>query len=156
MTGFSIVVEIQSPPDRVWTALCDVERWPEWTRSMTSVELPDPAPLALGCRALNHQPWLRPTWWRVTELDEAGKVFVWVGRTPGVRAVGGHSIETIPSGSRVALTLRFSGLPGPLVIALSMPAIPYCHVIALEPAGRRGSPTGSRRLRPFPRKAFCD
>ena len=50
MTHFSIAVEIQAPPDRVWAVLRDIERWPEWTPAVTSNQRVDRGPLALGSR----------------------------------------------------------------------------------------------------------
>jgi uncharacterized protein YndB with AHSA1/START domain len=35
---FAISIEIATPPDRVWAVLSDIEKWPEWTPSITSIE----------------------------------------------------------------------------------------------------------------------
>jgi len=37
VTSFSIVVHIKAPPEKVAAVLFDVERWPEWTSTMTRV-----------------------------------------------------------------------------------------------------------------------
>ena len=47
---FSITTEVDAPPEVVFAVLSEVERWPEWTPTVTRVErLGDAgAPLALG------------------------------------------------------------------------------------------------------------
>ena len=35
--GIEVVVGINASEERVWAALTEVEHWPEWTSSMTSV-----------------------------------------------------------------------------------------------------------------------
>ena len=37
MTHFSVTVDIPAPPDRVWAVIADVERWPEWTPTVTRI-----------------------------------------------------------------------------------------------------------------------
>ncbi len=107
MTHFSIAVEIQASPDRVWTVLRDIERWPEWTPTVTSIQRLDRVPLAVGSRARIRQPKLPPAEWQVTELDE-GRSFTWVTRSPGVRVTARHWVEPKEGGSRVTLSLQFS------------------------------------------------
>jgi len=114
MTDFGIEVEIQAPPAVVWEIMRDVERWPEWTPTVTSVRLLNGAPLAVGSRALIRQPKLAPAKWRVTELDEPGRSFAWVSWGPGVRVVARHWVEACGEGSRAKLSLRFSGVLGGL------------------------------------------
>ena len=108
MTAFSYAVSINAPPQRVFAVLCDVERWPEWTRTMTSVQRLDRGPFAVGSSARIVQPKLRPAVWRVTELDE-NHGFTWVARSPGVRMRAGHLVDASGDGSRVALSFEVSG-----------------------------------------------
>jgi uncharacterized membrane protein len=117
MTHFSITVEIQAPPGRVWAVMNDFKRWPEWTPTVTSIEPLDPGTPAVGSRLRIRQPKVPPAVWQLTELDE-GRSFTWVTRRPGVRATGRHWVEASGGGSRATLSLEFSGLLGPLVARL--------------------------------------
>ena len=114
MGNFRYTAEVFALPERVWAALLDVERWPEWTPTVTSLQRLDAGPLAVGSRARIRQPKLRPAEWQVTELDEGARSFTWVTRSPGVQVTGGHSVEADGGGSRATLSLQFSGLLGPL------------------------------------------
>jgi len=118
MADFEIAVEIAASPGAVWAVLMDVERWPEWTPSITSVQRLDAGALSVGGRTRILQPKLRPAVWQVTELDEKSGVFTWVSRSPGVRVTGRHRVETAPGGSRVTLSTEMSGLLGPLMARL--------------------------------------
>ena len=118
MTNFDTSLEIQAPADQVWRVLLDVERWPEWTSTMTSVEKADPGPLAVGSRAYVRQPKLRPGWWQVTDLDEQQHIFTWVTRSPGLQIAGRHEVARSSNGSRLMLAIQFSGLLGPLLARL--------------------------------------
>ena len=117
MTEFATAVEISAPPEQVWAVMSDIERWPEWTDSVTRIERLDPGALAVGHRARIRQPRLLPAVWRVTAL-EAGRGFTWVTRSPGLRATGGHWVEPAAAGSRAQLTLRFDGILAGLVARL--------------------------------------
>ena len=114
MTAFRIAVDIAAPPERVWAVLYDVERWPEWTPTVTRLERLDPGALAVGSRARIRQPRLPPATWEVTELVE-GRSFTWVTRSPGVRVTARHGVEPAPHGARATLSLKFSGALGALV-----------------------------------------
>ena len=35
---FETTVEINATPEQVWNTLIEVERWPEWTASITKIE----------------------------------------------------------------------------------------------------------------------
>jgi hypothetical protein len=110
---FSTTVEISAPPSRVSSVLNDVERWPEWTPSVSRVVTLSSGPLHVGSRVRVHQPKLPPAWWRVTELSPAG--FTWVSVAPGVRVTARHTVTAIPSGSSVTLSICFEGPFGGLL-----------------------------------------
>jgi hypothetical protein len=115
MSEFKFVVEITATPFHVWSTLLDVERWPEWTQSVTSVERLDDGPLAIDSRVRILQPRLIPAVWRVTELDPANRVFIWRTGKPGVRLTATHRIDRTDQGARVTLTLAYGGLLGPFM-----------------------------------------
>ncbi len=108
MKRLESVIDIQASRERVWEILVDVERWPEWTPTVLSVQREDSGTLSVGSRAYIRQPKIRPAWWEVTEL-EAPRSFTWISRSPGVRVIGGHVIEAVNGGSRLKLSLEFSG-----------------------------------------------
>lgn len=88
----SIVVEIDATPERVWEVMSDVERWPEWTETVTAVTRLDADSLGLGSRVKIEQPKLPATEYVVTEFDP-GQGFTWVATGPGVRTTARHRIE---------------------------------------------------------------
>jgi uncharacterized membrane protein len=118
MADFRYVVEIQAPPSRVWSVLLDVERWPEWTTSVIRVKRMDFGPLTLGSRTRIQQPRLAPAVWKVTSLDEVQHTFSWASRATGTRIVAVHLVEKHGTGSRVTLSLFYSGVLGPLMARL--------------------------------------
>ena len=112
MRDSRIDAETAAPPQVVWAVVCDVERWPEWTASMSSIRLLDPGPLAAGSRAAVVQPKLKPATWRVTEFDEQRMIFTSASSGPGVVASGMHVVEPRGTGSRATLSLHFAGMLG--------------------------------------------
>jgi uncharacterized membrane protein len=111
---FEDSVTIDAAAARVWAVYSDVERWPEWTASVTSVELLDPGPLRVGSRARIRQPRLPVAEWTVTDLDE-GRSFTWVARGPGVRTTGTHLVEPDGDRARATAVLEQGGPLGPVV-----------------------------------------
>ena len=113
MRHFSITVDIAVPAGRVWAVMSDVERWHEWTPSITRVTLLRKGALAVGSRALVRQPKFPPALWRVTELVP-GRSFTWVSVAPGLRVIGRHAVELTVNGTRAVLTLELKGMVGGL------------------------------------------
>ena len=68
-------IRINASPDVIWETLADVERWPEWTRSVRAVELLD-STLAVGHRVRIRQPKLPSLVWTISEV-EPGVSFSW-------------------------------------------------------------------------------
>jgi len=118
MTHFQSTIDIQAPAGRVWAALRNIERWSEWTPTITSIRLLDPGPIAVGTRAIVRQPKLLPARWQVTEVDE-GREFTWITFGPGIRVAARHLVEGAASYSRVTLSVDFSGPLAPLAARLT-------------------------------------
>jgi uncharacterized protein YndB with AHSA1/START domain len=114
---FNVAFHIDAPPERVFAVLCDVERWPEWTSSMTRVQRLDRGTFGIGAKARVIQPKLRAATWQVTELQE-NRSFTWVAQSPGVRIKAGHFVEAEGGGSRGSLSLEFGGFLGPIAARL--------------------------------------
>jgi len=113
MRRFTRGVDIVAPPEHVWVVMSDIERWHEWTPSVTSVRRIGNRPFAVGCRVLIRQPRFPPAFWRVTAL-EPGRCFEWVSQGPGFRAVARHSVEPAKGGSLATLSLELRGPLGGL------------------------------------------
>jgi len=132
MRIFSISVDIDATPATVWSVMSDVERWHEWTASITSVTRADTGPLAVGSRARVRQPKLLPADFVVTELDE-GRSFTWATKSAGVTATARHRVDPIPRGARATLTVEFVGIAAPIVAWMTRGL--NDRYLALEAAG---------------------
>jgi uncharacterized protein YndB with AHSA1/START domain len=93
---------IEAPPDLVWRATADVERWPAWTPTVTSVKRLSEAPWGLGSVARIKQPGQSEADWVVTRFDP-GQCFAWETKRAGLRMVGRHEISAEGGGTRNVL-----------------------------------------------------
>jgi uncharacterized membrane protein len=84
-------VDIEAPAGVVWDVFSDVERWPEWTASVTRVIAFDGPGLAVGKRFEIKQPRMPKLVWEVTELVP-GASWTWVQRSPGGHTVARHDV----------------------------------------------------------------
>jgi uncharacterized protein YndB with AHSA1/START domain len=110
-----ISVDVAAPVERVWEVLVDVERWPEWTDSVSSARLLDTGPLAVGARVQVSQPRIPTGEYTVTAL-EPGSSFTWEQRQPGSTVSAHHACTPLPDGgTRVELTVVMSGALGGVV-----------------------------------------
>lgn len=108
MAVFETSIDIAASPERVWQVMSDVERWPQWTRSMSRVERLDPAPLGVGSRVRVKQPRLATALFEITAWNPTHS-FDWVTRNPMVTALAKHHIARTASGVRLTLSVTFTG-----------------------------------------------
>lgn len=99
---------IQAPPERVWEIFSDVERWPDWTPTVESVERLDAGRIHLGSRTRIRQPKLQTAVWEVTEFKD-GEYFEWVSKGPGITTTGGHRVVSTPEGTVATATIFQEG-----------------------------------------------
>lgn len=103
----------------IWPIMADVERWPEWLPTMTSVENLGVAPLAIGNQYKLVQPGFRPTLWSVVALEPL-HFFAWEASWPGARALATHTLRPWNhESSEVVLEVYFSGPLSVLARALA-------------------------------------
>jgi uncharacterized membrane protein len=108
---FEASIDISAPAPVVFDTYADVERWPSWTSSVTSVELLTPGPLRVGSQARIRQPKLPVAVWQVTKL-EPGHEFTWQAFGPGVLTTGTHRV--VPTGGATATVTAILEQAGPL------------------------------------------
>jgi uncharacterized membrane protein len=140
---FETSADIDASADVVWAIWSEVERWPEWTASVTRAERLDDGPLRVGSRVRIKQPRLPAVVWRVTKLDE-GRSWTWVARGVGFSTEGGHRVE--PSGDgrvRATASVDLGGPAAPFFGRLS--AGITRRYIAIEAAGLKARCEGGRR-----------
>jgi uncharacterized membrane protein len=113
---FEATIGVAAPAQLVLEVYTDVQRWPEWTASVTSVARLDQGPLSVGSRARIKQPRLPVAVWEVTEVVP-GHSFTWMARGPGIITTASHVVATPEGGGlvRVTASLEQAGLLGPLL-----------------------------------------
>jgi uncharacterized membrane protein len=112
--GASIVID--APIDVVWSVFTDVERWPTWASSFTSVELIN-GPMRLGAKARIHQPRLPTVVWEVTKW-EPGRSWTWTATSPGARTEASHVLTRSGAGTIAEQSITVAGPIGRLAAFL--------------------------------------
>ena len=108
-------IEIDAPAQLVWQIFSDVERWPEWTPSVTSLVARDGTGLAVGKRFAIKQPGMSKLVWKVTEID-SGESWTWTQRSLGVLVTARHWVIPQPDGrTLVRQQLDQRGVLGALI-----------------------------------------
>jgi len=81
-------IDVEAPVDRVWAVLREVERWPEWAPTVTSVRRLDDEPFAVGSRVRIEQPRIPATEYVVTELEQSRSFTWWPPARASARPLG--------------------------------------------------------------------
>ncbi|SEH88837.1 Polyketide cyclase / dehydrase and lipid transport [Mycolicibacterium rutilum] len=111
-------IDIDAPADLVWTVFSDVERWPEWTASVTRLVALDGPGLEVGRRFAIKQPRMPRLVWAVTEMVP-GASWTWEQRSPGGLTIARHDVAAASAtATRIDQRLEQRGPVGALVGAL--------------------------------------
>ena len=136
-------IDVAASPERVWDVHVDVERWPQWTDSVSSVRLLDAGPLAVGSQVEISQPRIPTGTYTVTTL-EPGSAFTWEQRQPGSTVSAHHECAPLPDGgTRVELTVVMSGAIGGVVGRLYRRLTE--RYLTMEAAGLKARAEGTAR-----------
>jgi hypothetical protein len=95
-------------PDRLWSLAGDVERWGDRLPTVDRVRALGSGPMGVGSRFEVRQPGLPKAVWEVTDW-QPGRSFTWVSTSPGIRSSAVHSVQRDGDGSRLDLSLEWSG-----------------------------------------------
>ena len=104
-------------PDRLWALASDVERWGDRLPTVDSVRPLGSGRTGVGSRFEVRQPRLPKAVWEVTDWQQQGRSFTWVSASPGIRSTAVHTVHDDAGGSRLDLSLAWSG---PLAWALEL------------------------------------
>ena len=138
-------IEIEASPSVVWDIFTDVERWPEWTDSVTRLVALDGPGLDLGKRFEIKQPRLPKLVWEVTEVTE-GASWTWVQRSPGGMTIARHEVVPMADGrTQIRQELEQRGFVGALVGRLMLRTTK--RYLELEGLGLKKSSESARDLR---------
>lgn len=115
-------IRITAPVERVWEITADVESWPDWTPTVTSVRRIGTEPFGRGSVARIRQPAQPESEWTVTEWQE-GRRFAWATERTGLRMVGIHEMEPAGDGTVNRLVVEAEGWLAVLLWPILRPAI---------------------------------
>ena len=115
---FSISIDINAPADRVYEVMSEIDRWQEWTPSVTSIKRLDTGPFVVGSRAVIRQPKFPPALWTVIAID-GRRSFTWSNRAPGIKVIAHHSVDANGDRSKATLSLKYQVLLGRLLARMT-------------------------------------
>ncbi|HET6951576.1 MAG TPA: SRPBCC family protein [Acidimicrobiales bacterium] len=108
-------ITIPVPAHHVWRVFADVERWPEWTASITRLTFAEGDEIAVGSAVRIKQPRFPELTWRVTDVDP-GASWTWVTTSPGATTSAVHVLERVDATTtRVTQRIEQRGPIGGLV-----------------------------------------
>lgn len=94
--------------ERLWSLASDVERWGERLSTVDSVRPLGSGPTEVGSTYEVRQPGLPKAVWEVIDWQE-GRSFTWVSTGPGIRSTAVHTVHDEGVGSRLDLSLEWTG-----------------------------------------------
>lgn len=103
------IIYIEAQPDEVWAVTEDVERWPEWTPTITSAIRLDDGPFRIGSTVKIKQPLQPVSEWIVTEFVPEER-FAWETKRRGLQMRASHEVNMDGPGTMNTLRVEASGV----------------------------------------------
>ena len=116
-----VTTTVDAPADVVWDAVREVEKWSEWTPTVTEIRVHGGGELRQGSVATVRQPKQPAREWTVTELTD--RSFTWTSKGPGLRFSADHIVREKDGGATVELTFSVAGPLAPVAKLLAGKAI---------------------------------
>ncbi len=99
-------VVVDTPPERLWHAIVDIRRWPEWDAGLEAIELSGDV---IPGRRYRLKPRGGPAVPMSIEALEPPVRFVDVAHFPLARMRGSHEFRAEPGGTRIRMTIEVWG-----------------------------------------------
>ncbi len=95
-------------PDRLWAIVSEVERWGDRLPTVDLVRPLGSEPAGVGSKFEVRQPGLPKAVWEISDWQQ-GRSFTWVSTSPGIRSTAVHTVREDGDGSRLDLSLEWTG-----------------------------------------------
>ncbi len=130
-------VDIAAPAERVWQVFTDVQQWPTWTASVSSLEPLDGPAIAVGHRFRIKQPRMPVLVWEVTGVDP-GRSWTWAVHSSGATTSASHEVS--PRGASACTVTQVIDQRGVLgaIVAVLMRRLTRRY-LALEGSGLKSA-----------------
>jgi carbon monoxide dehydrogenase subunit G len=110
-------IKIAAPIEKVWDITLDVEKWPDHTPTMTTIQRLDSGPLKVGSKVRIKQPGQRAKVWTITLVDPLTG-FAWSAKLMGMTMAATHQLTPSNTGTTNALLVDIEGGLTPLLGAI--------------------------------------
>ena len=97
------------PAEPLWAVMSDVRSWPQWLDTINELTPLEPGrPEEVGAAYLVNQTGLPQARWIITDW-RPGRGFTWETKAFGVVTTSTRQLEPVEGGTRIRLTLSWSG-----------------------------------------------
>jgi hypothetical protein len=107
-------IHINADLSSVWKVTENIESWPEWTPTVTSVKKITEGPLKVGSQIKLKQPGQAESLWQITKFVP-NATFQWESKRAGLQFVATHELSQETDGIYNALQVDVEGFFGVLL-----------------------------------------
>lgn len=101
-------IHIEAPKKLIWKVIEDIELWPQWAPTITTVQRLDDRPFGLGSKARIKQPGQPESIWTVIEYVRE-ECFAWETKRFGLAMTAIHQLKQKGSGTLSTLQINATG-----------------------------------------------